>query len=164
MKQRNTVIFCTYHSLIPIPFFSLLFILVPILCQLYLLMYLFLLYVVLRTFFALFLYLICLCTYFIPVVPTYIVRTAISSSLVRTLLSFRTYFSYALYLLLTPFTFNVLTAFVADPIPYSVYPRVHTYFKFSVVLVVVPFCQKRCPSDLPRSLLPSIATLSHSRS
>jgi hypothetical protein len=58
------------------------------------------------------------------------------------MLFLRTYFICALYLFLTPFTLNVLTVIVANSVPYRVYPRVHTYFKFSVVLIVVPLSQK----------------------
>ncbi len=63
--------------------------------------------------------------------------TAISSPFFLIMLVLRTYFICALYLLLTP----VLTVIVANPVPYRVYPRVHTYFKFSVVLIVVPLSQ-----------------------
>jgi hypothetical protein len=146
MKQRDNVKFYTFHQFIHIPFLSGFHPLiysesaVPTYVPIYFA------FCTPHLFHTFFLYLLGSCTYCIPHVPTYVVVLwYIRFFLPMILLC--TYFIYALYPLLAPCTLPIFSGIVADPFPFNIYPRVHTYFKFSDVLIVVPLSQKRCPSD-----------------
>jgi hypothetical protein len=163
MKQKDNVTFYFYRPSI-VFFFSLVFILLSFPSQLYLLMYLFILHCVRHTFTH-------LRYYFVP------------NWVMHLLHSTRTYFScftmvqpffpsyditaylliYALYPLLAAYTLPIIQ-YCSQSQSFNMFPNVHTYVKFSDVLIVVPLSQKRCPSDYPRSSLPSITVTTPSQS